>query len=58
MFRLVQKTSFFAKLFTIGFALPFNPIMRPALLNPILVSKKRVLFLYFSLPILKNMREK
>ena len=44
MFRLAQKTCFLEKLFTIGLALPFNPIMRPALVNQIFVSKKRVLF--------------
>ena len=44
MFRLAQKTCFLEKLFTIGLALPFNPILRPALLNQILENKKGVLF--------------
>jgi hypothetical protein len=44
IFRLAQKASFLAKVFTIGLALPFNPILRPALRNQIFVSKKRVFF--------------
>jgi hypothetical protein len=43
-FRLTQKTCFLAKLFTIGYALPFNPILGPALVNQILVNQKGVLF--------------
>jgi hypothetical protein len=42
--RLARKAYFLAKVFTIGLALPLNPILRPALLNLIFVSKKGVLF--------------
>jgi hypothetical protein len=58
MFRLAQKTCFLEKLFTIVLALTFNPILRPALVNQILLNKKGVLFWSFSLPILKYMRAK
>jgi hypothetical protein len=44
MYCLAQKTCFLAKVFTIGLALPFNPILRPALVNQIFGSKKGVLF--------------
>ena len=44
---MAQKTCFLAKLFTIGLALPFNPILRPALVNQIFVSQKRSFILIF-----------
>jgi hypothetical protein len=44
MFLLAQKTCFLEKLFTIGLALPFNLILRHALVNQILLNKKGVLF--------------
>ena len=40
MYRLAEKTCFLEKLFTIVLALTFNPILRHALVNQILLNKK------------------
>jgi hypothetical protein len=53
MYRLAEKTCFLAKLFTIGLPLPFNPILRPALVNQIFVSKKRSFILIFQCSYIK-----
>jgi len=55
LFCLTQKTCVSASLFTIGHTLTFNRVVRPTLVNRILVNRKWVKFWFLSLPILEIM---